>query len=120
MKESFFKVFGQQPTASADAPGRVNLIGEHTDYNGGFVLPTAIPQMTHIELAFRSDDRIHIASSNIGPNGDEHRYMLGSERPLHRWFDYFEGVTWLLQKRGYSLRGFDAQVSSHVPMGAGL
>jgi galactokinase len=120
MKESFFKVFGQRATESSDAPGRVNLIGEHTDYNGGFVLPTAIPQTTHIELALRNDNKVHIVSSDIGPNGDEHSYILGQERPLHRWFDYFEGVTWLLQKRGYSLRGFDARISSHVPMGAGL
>lgn len=120
MKESFFEAFGHQATDSADAPGRVNLIGEHTDYNGGYVLPTAIPQTTHIELALRGDNRVHIVSSNIGPKGDERSYMLGSERPLHRWFDYFEGVTWLLQERGYMLRGFDARVSSHVPMGAGL
>ncbi len=120
MKETFQKVFGQPFTVSVMASGRVNLIGEHTDYNGGFVLPTAIPQATHIELALRADNRVRIVSSNMGTDGEEHDFKLGDERQKHHWSDYFEGVTWLLRQKGYTLRGFDAQVYSEVPIGAGL
>jgi len=117
MTANFSEVFGRSPSVSVMAPGRVNLIGEHTDYNGGFVLPTAIPQTTAIELAVREDQRVRIMSLNLN---EEHSYNLGAERAAHRWYDYFEGVTWLLQKKGIRIKGFDAQVTSHVPMGAGL
>ena len=63
--KDFRTLFDGPPTVTASAPGRVNLIGEHTDYNGGFVLPTAIPQRTHIELAPRSDATAE-ASSSVG------------------------------------------------------
>ncbi|MBC7659273.1 MAG: galactokinase [Chitinophagaceae bacterium] len=119
-RDTFHRYFGHSATVFAEAPGRVNLIGEHTDYNGGFVLPTAIPQRTHAELALRSDSKVRILSHDIGPNGEEHDYMLGDERPLHRWFDYVAGITWLLRERGYAIRGFDLRVSTDIPMGAGL
>jgi galactokinase len=103
----------------ARAPGRVNLIGEHTDYNGGFVLPTAIPQQTSVELRVRDDLRVSARSDNASPPGD---YVLGQEQQRHDWLDYVQGITWALQRvRPGSLRhGFDVHVRSDVPLGAGL
>lgn len=102
----------------AEAAGRVNLIGEHTDYNGGFVLPTAIPQRTAIALTPRADDLVRLTSSNIGP--ESHQYRLGHEAPGRGWIDYVQGVTKFAVEAGCELRGFEAQVSSTVPIGSGL
>ena len=73
----FPTLFGQPPSVTAEAPGRVNLIGEHTDYNGGFVLPTAIPQRTRVELAPRSDGLVRVASADVPGTAVEH-YQLGA------------------------------------------
>lgn len=101
----------------AAAPGRVNLIGEHTDYNGGFVLPTAIPQQTRVELRPRSDNQVAAHSANATPDG---AYALGEEQRTGQWFDYVQGITWALQSAGFALGGFDLQVASDVPLGGGL
>jgi galactokinase len=114
----FATLFGRKPTVSADAPGRVNLIGEHTDYNGGFVLPTAIPQRTRVELAPRNDDFVRAASTAKGNASCS--FTLGSEQQGHGWLDYVQGVTHLLRSGGHPLRGFDARIESTVPLGSGL
>lgn len=101
----------------ASAPGRVNLIGEHTDYNDGFVLPMPIPQQTTVELTRRSDGRVELTSSNDGHRGG---YELGREQRTGTWIDYVQGVTAALARRGLSLSGFSLHVSSAVPVGAGL
>src|SRR5207244_3069335 len=98
-------------------PGRVNLIGEHTDYNGGFVLPTAIPQRTHVELAPRSDRSVHVWTDVAT---QMQRYELGAETPTRTWIDYPKGLTSLLRAAGHPLRGFDALIHSNVPVGSGL
>ena len=104
----------------AVAPGRVNLIGEHTDYNGGFVLPTVIPQQTRVALARRSDrDRAVTAHTSAFANVGN--YTLGQERRRGDWLDYVQGVTWALDQFGIELdRGFELQIESSVPPGAGL
>ena len=102
---------------SAEAPGRVNLIGEHTDYNGGFVLPIAIPQRTRVRLALRDDSAVEARSRDMPPEGG---YRLGQETPGAGWVDYLQGITWALAEAGYALRGFSAEVSSDVPPGSGL
>ncbi len=114
----FATLFGRAPALSADAPGRVNLIGEHTDYNGGFVLPTAIPQRTRVELAPRTDGIVRAASTAKGDAVCS--FTLGSEQPGHGWLDYVQGVTQLLRSDGHTLRGFDAWIDSSVPLGSGL
>jgi galactokinase len=114
----FTTFFGRLPAVSADAPGRVNLIGEHTDYNGGFVLPTAIPQRTRVELAPRDDDVVRVVSTAKGD--DLLTFTLGEERPGRGWLDYVQGVTSLLRAGGHALRGFDARIDSAVPLGSGL
>ena len=117
---AFRVLFAREPTARAEAPGRVNLIGEHTDYNGGFVLPTAIPQRTRVELARRDDSRARIASADI-PGGTELvEYLVGEEAPRRRWEDYVMGVTHVLREAGHLIGGFDARVESSVPIGSGL
>ncbi len=98
------------------APGRVNLIGEHTDYNEGLVLPVVIPLRTTVELERRSDGRVLVASESFG----EATYRLGEEVRAGRWADHVAGVTWALREAGHQLGGFDAHVRSTIPAGAGL
>jgi galactokinase len=110
--------FGRQPAVTARAPGRVNLIGEHTDYNAGFVLPTPIPQQTTVRLAPRADDVVRVASGNV--TGGVQEFRLGDERAGRGWPDFVQGVTRVLAAEGYALRGFEAAVASDVPLGSGL
>lgn len=120
MKELFEEKFGLSPLFVADAPGRVNLIGEHTDYSGGFVLPTAIPQKTTILLAPRDDREVHLYSAAFGPGQEWARYGLGEEHRQGQWSDYIAGVTWLIQQKNLALTGFNALIHSDIPIGAGL
>jgi galactokinase len=101
-----------------EAPGRVNLIGEHTDYNGGYVLPVAIPQRTRVTLAPRNDCTVYVESAQF-PDASPLEYRLGEERPAGGWGDYVQGMTWVLSGHG-PLRGFEAHVDSTVPLGSGL
>jgi galactokinase len=119
-EQSFVALFGRAPTAVGEASGRVNLIGEHTDYNGGYVLPTAIPQWTRVELASRQDDLARVASADMGSPGEVVEYRVGAEQPRHGWIDYVQGVTRFLAEAGHRLRGFEARISSTVPIGSGL
>lgn len=104
--------------ASADAPGRVNLIGEHTDYHEGFVLPSAIPQRTHVELRLRADRRVRASSPGFSPETLE--YQLDREQPGRAWLDYVQGVTATLARHGVRVPGFDLRITSTVPVGAGV
>jgi galactokinase len=115
VSDAFVAIFGRTPDAVADAPGRVNLIGEHTDYNGGLVLPTAIPQRAAAAVGRRDDETVRAASMQFG-SGME-RYRLGEERPGRGWLDYVQGLTYGL---GRGIGGFDLVVDSEVPIGAGL
>lgn len=117
--EGFAEVFGREPTVSADAPGRVNLIGEHTDYSGGFVLPMAIPQRTRVEIGTRIGTLVRAWSANLRDAQIE-EYRLGEETPGRGWLDYVQGVTQVLQQEGHRLRGFDLRIDSDVPLGSGL
>jgi galactokinase len=116
---SFQTLFGRSPAVSAEAPGRVNLIGEHTDYNGGFVLPTAIPQRTRVELAPGTGQAVRVWSGAMRTAGVV-TYALGAEKPGCDWLDYIQGVTQILAAEGFRLSGFDARIESAVPLGSGL
>ncbi|HEV7664951.1 MAG TPA: galactokinase [Chloroflexota bacterium] len=106
------------PWVQASAPGRVNLIGEHTDYNGGFVLPTAIPQRTWATLRVRADRDVSVVSEQASAPG---HYTLGSEQRRGDWLDYVQGLTWALANDGADLKsGFELRLTSDVPLGAGL
>lgn len=115
----FQELFGRESIVTADAPGRVNLIGEHTDYNGGYVLPMAIPQRTRVEIGTRIGTLVRAWSADVKePRIEE--YRLGEETPGRGWLDYVQGVTQVLQQSGYHLRGFDLRITSEVPLGSGL
>lgn len=120
MTTSFNFLFGCDPGFVADAPGRVNLIGEHTDYNGGFVLPTVIPQRTRVLLAPRNDARVRAWSRGVEPGSEPLEYELGRETRGRGWLDFVQGITWALAGEGYELGGFDCLVESDVPVGSGL
>ena len=116
----FEALFGRPPRVQARAPGRVNLIGEHTDYNGGFVLPMAIPQQTEVALAPREDGTVRAFSANLGSGAAVETYPLGQEKPGRGWLDYLQGVTRVLRDEGFTLGGFDVWLHSDVPLGSGL
>lgn len=102
---------------TASAPGRVNLIGEHTDYNDGFVLPAPIPQRTRVELSPRADRWIVVSSEEVG---ERQQYELGRERRTGGWIDYVQGCTAAALSAGHQLGGADLHISSEVPLGCGL
>lgn len=105
------------PEITAEAPGRVNLIGEHTDYHDGFVMPCAVPQRTYVTLRRTDGPRVSLASSEV-PGRVE--YEIGAEQPGRGWADYVQGLTWELRRRGHTLGGFELHVRSDVPLGSGL
>src|SRR6266545_7559968 len=84
---------------TARAPGRVNLIGEHTDYNYGFVLPTPIPQHTTVQLRLTDAPVVEARSADMP--GESHAYRLGEELRQHGWIDYVQGVTQILARDGH-------------------
>jgi galactokinase len=117
---SFERLFGRRASACAAAPGRVNLIGEHTDYNGGFVLPIATPQKTAVAIAGRPDRLVRVWSANISEGEGRAEFQLGSEARTGGWIDYVAGVTAALGAAGHRCGGFDACVESDLPLGGGL
>ncbi|MES2644273.1 MAG: galactokinase [Myxococcota bacterium] len=112
-------MYGRPSSFRADAPGRVNLIGEHTDYNEGFVLPLAIPQRTRVEIGPRNDATVR-AWTSANPDDAPVTWQLGAEAPTGAWSDYVQGVVFVLLRAGHPLGGFDVRVESDVPVGAGL
>jgi galactokinase len=114
----FIELFGHAPAASGSAPGRVNLMGDHTDYNAGLVLPLAIPQRTEVSVAPGDGRTVRVWSDQFADEGVV-AYQLGEERPDGRWVDYVRGMTRVLAEAGLE-RGFDARIVSTVPLGSGL
>jgi galactokinase len=120
---TFDDLFDRRPEQRASAHGRVNLIGEHTDYNEGFVLPTPIPQRTDVELAPRNDRKVRAFSVEFSTDGareDIVEYDLGREAKRGSWIDYVQGTTHVLWTAGYEFSGFDVRIDSDVPVGGGL
>ena len=118
---SFAELYGRPADLEADAPGRVNLIGEHTDYNGGLMLPTPLPQRTHVELARRADREVHAWSATIPTQGAAPvGYTLGAEARTGRWIDYVQGATQALTRGGFAIDGVDVRIESQVPRGGGV
>jgi len=113
----FISHFNVKPAFIVRAPGRVNLIGEHTDYNDGFVLPMAIDHGIWLALSPRMDDKVRIVSLDLET---ESAFELHSLTRGSGWIEYAKGVTNELLKAGYKLKGFDALMTGDVPRGAGL
>jgi galactokinase len=118
LKALFADRYGAIPTIYR-APGRVNLIGEHTDYNDGFVMPAALNLYTYAAVSPRSDRKLRVYSENLGEMCD---LELDSIRPgrIGHWSDYVRGVAGVFEFSGYRLRGADLAIMSEVPLGAGL
>ncbi|AWE43300.1 galactokinase [Actinobaculum sp. 313] len=103
------------------SPGRINLIGEHVDYNGGICLPVALPHRTYVALRRREDTRLRLVSDESGAARWEGELSsVHPEAEIPAWVAYAAGVAWALQRKGHALGGFDAAVVSCVPLGAGL
>lgn len=102
------------------APGRVNLIGDHTDYNDGFVLPTAIDRHIAVAAAARDDHRVNVYSRNFDQWDHFNLRKKMAPQPGKSWSDYLRGMVWSLLARGYDLKGMDAVIDGDIPMGAGL
>lgn len=116
----FSKAFGYEPTGIWSAPGRVNLIGEHTDYNFGFVLPFAINRRTYAAVSLREDSLVRVASS-FSPEPHEIDLSKISKNDANDWAAYPFGVAWAIQQQtGNPGFGFDAFFDSDVPVGSGL
>jgi galactokinase len=117
----FRKQFDAPPSHFFRAPGRVNLIGEHTDYNDGFVLPCAIDYDTVIAAAPRADDQVNLIAADFGEQIS--RFNLTEEIDKDEaatWSNYVRGVAWAMRQRGYRFRGADMVIAGNVPQGAGL
>jgi len=119
LTDSFKELFGREAERETRAPGRVNLIGEHTDYNGGYVLPTALPQETRVQAARRADRTVRGVTMGL-PSGNTGEYTLGEERRAGTWLDYVQGVTRALAEQPVVFTGFDFLITSEVPIGKGL
>ncbi|NAZ97544.1 galactokinase [Vibrio toranzoniae] len=121
VKASFEQVLGYQATYIVQAPGRVNLIGEHTDYNDGFVLPCAINYQTVVAAAKREDNMVRVVSVNYDNAVDE--FDITQEITFQQdkmWANYIRGVVKCLLGRSFEFKGADISVTGNVPQGAGL
>ena len=122
--EGFRRVFDRPPEGIWSAPGRVNLIGEFTDYNDGFVLPLALPFAAQACAARRDDDLVRVASAQRSESGESSVVEVPFARlepgTSGGWASYVLGVVWALRKAGAELKGVELFIDSEVPIGAGL
>jgi galactokinase len=117
LKSHFESLYAQTPLL-VRSPGRVNLIGEHTDYNMGFVLPAAINKSIYLAIQKREDDQVHLSSLDYK---DTYSTTLSEIKPSGKlWPDYILGVIEQLQKQGFKLGGFNLAFGGDIPEGAGL
>jgi galactokinase len=119
IREIYRSKFGQPPNAVSQAPGRVNIIGEHTDYNGGFVLPTPTPLHTRCAVGRRDDDVLRAWSTARSTDSIVDVDTLAPEA-IGGWTDYVVGILQALRGRGVDIRGIDLAVDSDLPLGGGL
>jgi galactokinase len=118
VSSAFADTFGSPPPILVRAPGRVNLIGEHTDYNDGFVLPMAIDRAVWIALRPRTDRQVSLHSLDFGAS-----LSFACDEPgtaERTWSDYIRGTAWALSQKGFPLQGWEGVMGSDVPIGAGL
>jgi galactokinase len=112
----FNQKFSQKPLV-VRSPGRVNLIGEHTDYNEGLVLPAAIDKAVYVAVAKRNDDKIHLFAAQYE---ETYEVNIADIAPSKHWHTYILGVVNQLIERGYEIGGFNLVIDGDVPLGAGL
>jgi galactokinase len=119
IRDQFEQHYGIHPRLIVRAPGRVNLIGEHTDYNDGFVFPAAIDRATYVAARPRDDNKVHMVAVDLG---DEDEFELDNIEfsTAHSWSNYVRGVAKALLVAGHQLGGANVLISSDVPRGSGL
>ncbi len=121
VRKAFAGAFGGSPDLVARAPGRVNLIGEHTDYNDGFVFPCAIGFETRVAVRARDDSVFTVAAADFGGAIDKfHSTSAIGKSDENPWANYIRGVVVEMRRSGFSLAGADLAVAGNVPIGAGL
>jgi len=115
----FFQIHKSKPQIFSSAPGRINIIGEHTDYNNGYVLPAAIHLRNYFLASRRQENSVHVWAENFR---QEETFTLDKITPSeqHRWANYIKGIFWVLQQEGYKLGGVNALVWGEVPLESGL
>ncbi len=119
LAEEFVRRFGAQPTHVAIGPGRVNLIGEHTDYNDGYVLPVALKRDVRIVLRPRNDQHVRLYSLEYDEWFEFDLDQLAYNETI-LWSNYVQGMAWSLQESGIKLVGIDGVISGNVPRASGL
>ncbi|MFJ4621425.1 galactokinase [Streptomyces sp. NPDC088812] len=120
VRDGFAALYGTEPEGVWSAPGRVNLIGEHTDYNDGFVMPFALPHTATAAVSRRDDGRLRLHSADV--EGGVVELVLDDLTPEsdRNWTAYPAGVVWALREAGHPVTGADIHLTSTVPSGAGL
>ncbi len=115
----FEQIFNQKPKVYSSAPGRINIIGEHTDYNNGYVLPAAIERRTHLLWAPKQNEEVLVFSENLNQGG---KFNLKDLHPRsdRNWLKYVEGIFWVLKEEGEELTGAEILIQGDVPLEAGL
>lgn len=120
VRERFAELYGAEPEGVWAAPGRVNLIGEHTDYNDGFVMPFALPHQATAAVSRRTDGVLRLHSADVEGGIVELRLDALAPQSDENWTAYPAGVVWALREAGHEVTGADIHLSSTVPTGAGL
>src|SRR5579871_1935271 len=121
IERRFMELYGSAPTIVVRAPGRVNLIGEHTDYNDGFVFPAAIDRDVLIASSVRPDRQVRAFALNFNQSST---FSLEGVQPAtdgrERWSNYLRAMAWVLHEEGLGTRGMSSVIHGNVPLGAGL
>ncbi|WP_406420277.1 galactokinase [Streptomyces sp. NBC_00873] len=117
---AFTELYGTVPEGVWAAPGRVNLIGEYTDFNDGFVMPLALPHTARAAVARRTDGELRLHSTDVPGGVVQLRVDELAPHEGHGWAAYPAGVVWALREAGHQVTGADIQLTSTVPTGAGL
>ena len=120
IRKTFVNVYRTPPQSVAQAPGRVNVIGEHTDYNGGWVLPAPLPKFTLVAASPRPDREVHVSSANMAAPLATRHFHLNAMQATGAWSDYLQGMCQAFAQRDCALSGMNLCVASDVPLGSGL
>ncbi|GAO43872.1 galactokinase [Flavihumibacter petaseus] len=118
VSQRFSQYFGSEPDFLVSSPGRINLIGEHTDYNNGFVLPAAIDKQTFLAISRRTDNDLHLLATDLDETWQGSLSQVGT--PVGNWTDYLVGVIDQLHRRGVRISGVNIAMGGNIPVGAGL
>ena len=116
IKKEFIGKFSKEPLIIS-APGRVNLIGEHTDYNEGFVLPGAIDKRIHVAIARNNTNMVNVYAKDFNESSS---FSLDDIKPSKAWLNYISGVTYHIQQKGKKIEGVDVWIDGDVPVGGGM